>query len=103
MVAEAVFSEEFVKHGARKVIGIDNSEAMIALANEQKLEHSEYRLTDIFIDPLPSADIINSPFVLNYAENTGELEKYVISLHEALNNNGRLKTVPIYPLNCMAS
>ena len=72
------------------MIGIDNSEEMLGLANQRKSDRVEYRLADIFVDELPRADFINSPFVVNYAKNLGELMLYVKALYKALNSDGKL-------------
>ncbi len=84
------FTEAFAALGAKQVIGIDNAEAMLELARVHKSEQTEYVLANIFTDPMPRADIINSPFVLNYAEHVDELKKYIQSLYEALNSEGKL-------------
>ncbi|MBI2037415.1 MAG: class I SAM-dependent methyltransferase [Candidatus Magasanikbacteria bacterium] len=90
---DGFFTEQLASQGAVKVIGIDNSEKQIGLANKIKSEKTEYRLADIFKDELPKADFINSPFVLNYATDTLTLSNYFQRLFNTLNTDGKIVLV----------
>lgn len=87
---DGFFAKQFSMLGAKHVIGIDKSKKQITLAQKTKNTRISYILADIFNDPLPKADIINSPFVLNYAQNVSELSQYFQILHKSLNKKGKI-------------
>lgn len=93
---DGFFAREFSKRGA-KVIGIDNSKEQLKLAREKSPE-IKFILGDIFQDKLPSADIICSPFVLNYARSLNILQKYFISILNSLSNSGKAVFVVDLPI-----
>ena len=91
------FSNEFAHHGAKKVIGIDNSIEQINLAKKNPLENTEYILADIFKDKLPTADIALAPYVVNYATDTKQLVKLFQNIYDSLNEKGKLIIVVDLP------
>lgn len=90
---DGFFTKAFAEKNALKVAGIDNSKKQIKLAKMIKSEKIEYQLKDIFNDKLPRADIINSPFVINYVETTERLGDYFKRLYDAFNFGGKLVLV----------
>ncbi|HOX61199.1 MAG TPA: class I SAM-dependent methyltransferase [Candidatus Magasanikbacteria bacterium] len=87
---DGFFAKQFSLLGAKHVIGIDKSKKQITLAKKTKDTKISYILADIFKDPLPKADIINSPFVLNYAQDASGLSQYFQILHKSLNKKGKI-------------
>lgn len=88
---DGFFTEEFGSAGADKVIGVDNSQKQIDLARSRApLPNVEYIFGDIFTGTLPPSDIINSPFVLNYAETVEYVDLFLQRLFQALNPGGKL-------------
>lgn len=86
---DGFFSRPMAQSGAKWVIGLDNSEEQLKLAGQWQLPNLELRLADIFQDDLPMADVINAPFVANYANTSNELTKFFVRVNGALNKNGR--------------
>lgn len=73
-----------------KVVGIDSSASQIELARKRGfLPNIEYVQGDMF-ESLPECDVINAPFVLNYARSLIELEKLLRNFYDSLKENGRL-------------
>ena len=91
------FSNEFAHHGAKKVIGIDNSIEQINLAKKNPLENTEHILADIFKDKLPTADIALAPYVVNYATDTKQLVKLFQNIYDNLNEKGKFIIVVDLP------
>jgi len=91
------FSNEFAHNGAKKVFGVDNSVEQINLAKKNPLENTEYVLADIFKDNLPVADIVNAPYVVNYATDINQLVKLFQNIYASLNKNGMLIIVVDLP------
>ena len=95
---DGFFTRALVKAGAKKVIGIDNSEVQIRLAKEKQTEDNiEYILRDIYKDKLPMADVVLSPFVVNYAESTQALVFIFKNIYESLSDGGRALLVVDLP------
>lgn len=80
---------------ARKVYGIDNSKTQLDLALLHR--NIEYLLKDIFVDPLPTSDIILAPFVANYAQTVPVLRHFFRTIHASLAPNGILVLVVDLP------
>lgn len=87
------YTREFAKPGARKVIGIDNSEGQINLAKSVPSENTLYINSDIFLDEIPDGDVIAAPYVLNYAQNTEQLKNLILKIYNALSDGGRFLTI----------
>jgi len=88
---DGFFTIALAKSGAKHVIGIDNSVEQIRLANEkQHPDNISYVLSDIFKDKLPSTDIVLSPFVVNYSQNTDELKFLFENIYQGLNVGGKV-------------
>ncbi|MDB5260389.1 MAG: methyltransferase [Candidatus Nomurabacteria bacterium] len=76
---------------ARRVYGIDNSQAQLALAAKvSRHPRIEYILKDVFVDNLPSADVIVIPFVTNYARTTPILRQLFRQLYTSLSEGGKV-------------
>jgi SAM-dependent methyltransferase len=84
------YTLELAAAGARRVIGMDNAEAQLALAREHAAaEGVEYVNADIFTDTLPHCDIIVAPYVVNYAKNVAMLEALFKKFFDSLKNGGK--------------
>lgn len=95
---DGFFTRALASMGAKKVIGIDNSEIQLKLAKEKLSEKNiEYEYGDIFRDKIPQADVILSPFVLNYAENIGSLEFLFKNIWQSLSDGGKVLFVVDLP------
>ncbi len=81
--------------GAKKVIGIDNSQTQL----DQAIVHSnvEYLCKDIFVDSLPPCDIVIASFVTNYAPTLSVLEHFFQSIYQSLLPNGTVSLVVDLP------
>ena len=88
------FTRALAKQGAKKVFGLDNSQRQILMAKKRDdARNIEYQLCDIFRDPIPTGQIINAPFVLNYAPDTRTLATFIRKLYSALKPGGKLVLV----------
>ena len=87
------FTEAIAKLGAEKVYGLDRSSRQLTLAREAQPINCEYIFGDMFMDKLPTVDLILTPFVLNYAESVKQLEMLLHRFSAALNKNGHLISV----------
>src|SRR3990167_4134420 len=85
---DGFFGRPMAQYGAKLVIGFDNSNEQLKLARQWQFPNLEFRLGDIFQDNLPKADVINAPFVANYANTPEELTKFFSRVNGALNRNG---------------
>ncbi len=84
------FTEPLAIKGAQRVIGLDDSEEQIKLAQNSYHAECEYLLGDMFTYDLPAVDCIVAPFVLNYPETVEQLEYLLGRFYEALNEKGAL-------------
>jgi len=82
------FAEAFLKEGAKRVYGIDNSEKQLKRAKQRK--NITYLLQDIFTNQIPFSDIISAPFVINYANSACHLKQLLRNIYESLNKKGKL-------------
>src|SRR3989344_3852465 len=78
---DGYFTRELAQN-ADRVIGLDNSEEQINLANQQPVPNVKYELQDIFKSNLPQMDVAVVPFVVNYAKSTEQLESFFQSICE---------------------
>ena len=93
------FTFNFANSGAKKVIGIDNSSEQIRLAEEKKLPNTEFICGDIYKIDFPKADIINAPYVINYANVKEDLIKLFEKVYNSLPFGGKFSGVIDLPEN----
>lgn len=93
---DGFFSEALRDSGA-SVIGIDNSTEQISLAKKKGTEGINYRVADIFADPLPTSDVFVAPFVLNFPTTTAELDAFLGRVHKSLSSGGKIVAVVDLP------
>lgn len=95
---DGFFTKALALVGTKQVIGIDNSKEQLQLANSQPhKENITYQFGDIFKDALPKSDIILSPFVLNYAQSTEQLEFLIENIYQSLSEGGKAVLVVDLP------
>lgn len=87
---DGFFTKQIALSGAAEVVGIDNSESQLELAQKEVQENVLYVCGDIFVDTLPAADCIVAPFVLNYAKDAKQLFNFFERLWLVLNNGGKI-------------
>lgn len=88
------YTLEIANVGAGKVIGMDNSMAQLALANEHSTGPTiTYIHGDIFSDSLPHCDIIVAPYVINYSKDVAILESLFKKFFDSLENGGKVVLV----------
>jgi SAM-dependent methyltransferase len=87
--------------GAAKVMGVDRSEGMIALARAQELEHAlgiDYLVQDCRAVRLPlDFDVATAAYLLNYAQSRAELAEMAGSIANCLKPGGRFVTMNSNP------
>lgn len=86
--------------GAWDVYGWDVSGQQLRIAKEMTPRiwpNVHYEEKDIFTDALPRVDIINAPFVINYARSVEELERLMVRFYTALKSRGKLVGVVDFP------
>lgn len=81
------FTREMAKT-AKKVFGIDNSEAQLEEAKKYPKKNIEYFCGDVFRRILPEADIVAAPYVFTYARNVDELRKGFEGVYRSLTFGG---------------
>jgi toxoflavin synthase len=91
------FTRRLAELDPKSVIGIDHSPEQIRLAQEKPVANIEFRLGNIFVDPLPPNDITMAPFVLCYSENVQDLERLLKNIYASLASDGRLVAVMDMP------
>lgn len=82
---------------AKLVYGIDNSSIQLSFAT--RYPNVVYLQKDIFVDPLPLADIIIAPFVVNYATTVPILRHLFHALYDSLSIEGKVVIVADLPNN----
>jgi len=95
---EGFFSRAIAEKNPIKVYGIDSSPLFIDKATKQTSSKIVYKVQDMFSSKLPMCDIINAPFVLNYATSIKDLKKLLNIFYDSLNSNGKLVLVVDLPL-----
>ena len=92
-----LFSREFILFlNAQTVYGWDISPEQIALARtiisgcRSKYFNLHYEVRDIFLDRMPFVNLVNAPFVLNYAQDADQLDDLIARFYAALRPGGRL-------------
>jgi len=87
--------------GAVKVVGLDRSEGMIALAQAQESEHPlgiEYLVADCRSLLLPAEfDVATAAYLLNYAQSREDLAVMVLGIARCLKPGGRFVTMNANP------
>jgi SAM-dependent methyltransferase len=87
--------------GAAKVMGVDRSEGMIALARAQESEHPlglEYLVQDCRSLSLPvDFDVATAAYLLNYARSRDELASMAQGIARCLKRGGRFVTMNSSP------
>lgn len=87
---DGYFTKALARYGAKKVIGVDNSENQLRLANlESHEDNIIYQYGDVFKDKLPESEIILSPFVVNYAESIADLKFLFKNVFDSLAFGGK--------------
>ncbi|TSC65452.1 MAG: type 11 methyltransferase [Candidatus Berkelbacteria bacterium Gr01-1014_85] len=82
------------------VYGWDVSGQQLRIAKEMTpltWPNVHYQEKNIFTDELPRVDIINAPFVINYARSVEELEQLMVRCYAALKSRGKLVGVVDLP------
>lgn len=94
---EGFYTRRIHRQGARRVLGVDISAAMIRLAREQLEAGSaqpEYLVCDVQDLPdLGSFDIATAAYLLHYARDVGELGRMCRSIARQLPPGGRLVAI----------
>lgn len=84
------FTLELAKAGAAAVCGVDNSHQQIKLARELSAHPAiEYRVGDIFTQHGGPVDVINAPFVPNYARTIPILKHFFSLIFDSINKDGK--------------
>ncbi len=91
------FSRAIAKDGAHRVYGIDNCIRQIRKAKKNNGEKIVYFLADMFNSQLPRCDIINAPFVINYAKSISKLKCLLTRFYNSLNYGGKFLAVVDLP------
>ncbi len=98
---EGFYSRLLRQRGAARVVGVDLSAAMIALARAQEAEHRlgiEYQVGDARQVPLHGAcDLVVAAYLLNYARDGAELRTMYEAIARYLKPGGRFVTVNTNP------
>jgi SAM-dependent methyltransferase len=98
---EGHYTRRLRRHGASRVVGVDLSEGMIALARTDEAAHPlgiEYLVDDAKGLHLPEGfDVAVAAYLLNYARDRGELGAMCRSVARCLRPGGRFVTVNTNP------
>ncbi|MDP3881491.1 MAG: methyltransferase domain-containing protein [Nanoarchaeota archaeon] len=89
------FTYEIAKMDPRIVYGVDNSKSMLKLA--RKRQNIDYIEADIFHTDFPHCDLINAPFVLNYADSKRNLLEFLTNCSRSI-KEGKLVAALDMPL-----
>jgi len=82
------FARELAKR-AKLVYGFDNSKEQISSALRDPVKNIEFSVKDIFVDPLPLADVVVAPYVFTYAKSIDVLLDAFENIYKILNEGGR--------------
>jgi ubiquinone/menaquinone biosynthesis C-methylase UbiE len=90
---EGIYSRSLIAHGAKRVVGVDLSAGMIALAQERQRQHPspiEYRVGDAMkLAAIGAFDVVLGSYLLNYARTKEELLQFCRSIALNLKPGGR--------------
>ena len=93
---EGVYARQFKRAGAAEVIGVDISQAMIALAEAEErvdpLGCRYVREDAAAFTPTALVDIVTAVYLLNYARTREDLDRFCHACFRALRPGGRLGT-----------
>lgn len=99
---EGFYSRMLRQQGARSVLGVDLSAGMIQLAREQETRQRlgvEYNVGDArSLNPANKVDLVVAAYLLNYAQDQGELQAMCEGVSRCLRPGGRFVTVNCSPL-----
>lgn len=70
------------------VIGLDASPVQIEEAKKDGRPNAEYRVADVFVEPLPPADVVCVPFILNYLSAADAFLEFLKRVKDALHSGG---------------
>jgi toxoflavin synthase len=88
------YTRECVKIGAGRVIGIDNSPEQLDIARMRPDPCLVYKQQDFIIGELPQEiDIIVAPYVVNYPQDTEQLDRFFWNVHRSLKSGGKLVAI----------
>jgi toxoflavin synthase len=93
---DGFFSRAIVEKNPSWVYGIDFSREQIEKAKLQAHPKINYSIQDMFAE-LPRCDLINAPFVLNYAQSISELSALLKNFYCSLTSGGKLVTAVDLP------
>jgi ubiquinone/menaquinone biosynthesis C-methylase UbiE len=98
---EGYYTRRLRLQGAAKVVGVDLSEGMIALARKQEAKYGlgiDYMVGDARSLSLPAEfDLVVAAYLLNYAPNREELRAMCSGIARCLKPGGRFVTVNCNP------
>ncbi len=98
---EGYYSREFRRLGAARVVGVDLSHGMIALAEAEEAREPlgvEYRVGDVLALDVPGQfDLAFAAYLLNYAHSAEELTRMCRAVAHALKPGGRFVTANNHP------
>ncbi len=98
---EGHFTRMLPSLGASRIVGVDRSEGMFALARAQELEHPlgiEYLVQDCLSLSLPAEfDVVAAAYLLNYAASREALTAMVLGVARCLKPGGRFVTMNANP------
>lgn len=84
------FTQAFANAGAITVCGVDNAPQQIALAEEVAAHPAiNYRVGDIFTQIGGPVDVVNAPFVANYARTVPILKHFFSLVFDSLTTDGK--------------
>lgn len=94
---EGFYTRKLKQKGATKVLGIDLSEKMIELANQQEMREPlgvEYCVGDVLkLDQIGEFDLVTATFLLNHAQTQTQLLKMCQSVAVNLKSGGRFLAI----------
>ncbi|WP_438022159.1 class I SAM-dependent methyltransferase [Sorangium sp. So ce233] len=96
-----LYSRRLKQRGSARVVGIDNSEGMIAYARQLEAEQPlgiEYHVMDaVNARDLGAFDVVTATYLLHYAPSLAIVREMCASLHASLSPGGRLVSICMSP------
>jgi SAM-dependent methyltransferase len=94
---EGLYSRELRRLGAAKVVGVDESESMIALARQEEASEPlgiEYVVEDVYkLGRIGDFDLVTASYLLNYARTTEQLAEMCGVIAANLRPGGRFVAI----------
>jgi ubiquinone/menaquinone biosynthesis C-methylase UbiE len=94
---EGFYSRRIKRKGAQTVVGVDISEKMIALAEQQEKKHPlgiDYFVSDIMeLEKIGSFDLVVASYLLNYAQTKEQLLEMCRTISANLKSGGRFVSI----------